>query len=208
MTESKWKDFKNQEHRVRSARAEEESFIHRDDDRRIVIMEKEANTTTRVLKEKRKMKDGMKNTLQQAQISGVGPEPTTLSPPWLISGITQDPSSWRRVIVAGMPEPGNVTSCFFGVIKVVVTTCRQSIHGFDHLSVGSAGAQPARLPKWWQNLSPTMCKATIVSARPASSDPKPGKATRSSASQVIASPTCYTHDYDHASSQWPISVHL
>ena len=55
--EIKWKDFKDQEHRVRSARAEEGTLTNRRDDRGIAAMEREANITTRVLKEKRQVID-------------------------------------------------------------------------------------------------------------------------------------------------------
>ena len=61
-------------------------------------------------------------------------------------------------MVAGMPERGNVTSCYFGVSKVVVTTCHQSIHTISKATEMVAEFVPhhVRLPMCQQGLHPAI----------------------------------------------------
>ena len=62
--ESQWKDCKDQEHRVRWKRPEEEYSSKRRDDRKLAAMERGGNVTTRVRREKRKVIDGVKEMVQ------------------------------------------------------------------------------------------------------------------------------------------------
>lgn len=70
--ERKRRDFAEQQHKVRLARADEERHIKRKNDIDTAAMERQAKITTGVIREKRNLVDSVNEMRQQAQISGVG----------------------------------------------------------------------------------------------------------------------------------------
>ena len=68
----KRREFLEQQDRTRLARAEEEKHIKRKNDLKAAAMERKARVTTGVLREKKKVIEGVHELMQQAQISGIG----------------------------------------------------------------------------------------------------------------------------------------
>lgn len=71
-SERKRREFLEQQHRARQARAEEEKHIKRKNDLEAAAMERKAKIATGVLRERRRMIDSANEMVQQAHISGVG----------------------------------------------------------------------------------------------------------------------------------------